>query len=110
MFEFMQETVDALCRDMENNPHNYIIDTYTFHNINTPSIKYWAGSSECITEIWNGRSPNKIFDRKQGDQLYKSFVKLREVQASVAQQKVINSMKPKSVATEKLSWWGRLFS
>ena len=96
-YDFMQDTVDALCEDMENNPDNYRITTFTLDSLGD-GVEYWTATG-AITQIWNGHTTEDVFSYKQGVQIYKAFLKLQSVKSSVAQKKVIASLVKKEVTT-----------
>lgn len=94
-FEFMDDTVDELCRSMGDDPNRWVIDIYTLNDTKT-HLKYWIGAyasnDRAITEIENGRSNHRVFSDKQGKRLWDAYEKLRETKANAAQRRVLDAM------------------
>lgn len=111
-FEFMQDTVDAICYSMKNEPESWSIGVYDVCHKNS-SAEYKKGS---FTEIWRGGSWVTIFSYEQGQQIKKSFKILEEKRSSEAQNLVIKAFKPvvkkvetievdKEVTVKGKAWW-----
>lgn len=89
-FEFMQETVDAICYSMENEPNKWYITTHCVKK-NSSNIEHWIDD---LRTTWNGSSRDVVFSDDQAAQIRKSFNILKQKQATAAQQRVINTFKP----------------
>ncbi len=93
-YELMDEVVDKLCYSLINHPEQWVFNTYTFHNKANPKIEYWSHGVESITETYSSVSKcDKVFSHDQGKRIYNAYLKARETQATVQQQKVINAFK-----------------
>lgn len=111
MNNLMDKTVDDICQSMQSDPDRWVITTHTL-NDKSSGVKYWLSAySEPITEIWNGTSRDEVFTEGQGRLLYNAFCKMKEFKATEAQEKVIESMKPKpsfiiyEFPKEERRWW-----
>jgi len=108
-FEFMQDTVDAICKSMEEHPYDWRITTYVVSHKDS-SVEYWKDD---FRTTWNGSHRDVVFSGRQAEQIEKSFDIMKKKMASDAQKQVINSFKSKpsklsSVEQETSSgnpWW-----
>jgi hypothetical protein len=98
MSNLMDETVKEICDSMCKDPNRWQITTHTV-NDKVSGVQYWLdrGSWEqgCITHTWNGCSRDEVFTEEQGYLIYQAYIAMKEHKTSEAQQKVINSVKPK---------------
>lgn len=98
MNSLMDETVKEICTSMLDEPNRWRIETVTM--VDTRSgVRYWLNHSfigePAITSIWNGYSRDEVFSYEQGKLIYQAYCKMKDHKASVAQQRVIDSIKPK---------------
>lgn len=104
---FMDSAVDKLCKSLMEEPHLWRFETYTF-NKRGDSMQYWGGTGEGpIMTIWNGSSQDTVSSYEQGKRIRRAYNVAREKQASVAQQKVIDSLRVKEENTSnpEKKWW-----
>ncbi len=104
-FSIMDLVVEKLCESMKNNPEEWVICTHTL-NHKKSGIKYWIGTPNDMTEIWNGHSCEEVFSKEQGDKLYSSMLQMKEKKGSDTQNKIINSV----CIQGKNTWWKKIFS
>lgn len=99
MNSLMDETVKEICNSMLNAPDRWRVETYTLLDLRS-GVKYWISNiglgKPVITSIWNGHSRDEVFSYEQGRLIYQAYSKMKDHKASVAQQKVIDSIKPKA--------------
>lgn len=98
----MDDVVQKLCDSLVTNPHDWVFDIYTFYNKNAKT-QYWVGTDKWITKIFNGRNTHEVFSVQQGVKIFNAYVKARETQATLEQQKVIDSFKTEQLAVKPVS-------
>lgn len=101
----MDEAVKELCNSILDNPDRWTINTHTLDD-KVSGIKYWLGISGCITHTWNGNSTDEVFSSSDGLLIYAAYSEMKGYKASVAQQKVINSLKVECIRQGRQNkWW-----
>lgn len=105
-YEYMQETVDEICRSLIENPEDWVFTTHTF-NKKGSDVEYWDSSSHyAITCTWDGYNTNTVFSVKQGRIIREAYMKAREKQASNAQLQVVRDIeKRKTKELRRKPWW-----
>lgn len=118
-YEIMDEVVDKICYSLVNESQNWVFTTYTFYNKSNPKIEYWSYAVKSITETYSSSSKcDKVFSHTQGQKIYNAYLKARETQATLAQQKVIEAfntqkeevvqplpLMPETKKTSKFKFW-----
>lgn len=105
MSAIMDNVVKEICESMLNSPSRWKINTHTVDDRYT-GVRYWIpieGVYAAITEVYNGCSLDEVFTNDQGRLVYLAFLNMKQHNASVAQNKVINSFSTKDGASIK--WW-----
>lgn len=93
-YEIMDDVVEKLCDSLINHPEQWVFNTYTFYHKANPKIEYWSHGVESITETYSSvLKCDKVFSHDQGKRIYNAYLKARETQATVQQQKIINAFK-----------------
>lgn len=91
----MEETVYNLCESMKREPDRWEIHTCYLQDKKS-GIKYWTGDikwGEGINTIWSGLAQEEVFTKSQAKMLEKAYKELSIFKATIAQEKIINSMK-----------------
>ena len=102
-FDVMNDTVEAICKSLVEEPQQWEFSTYTFKHKRS-KVEYWGDMRHhSITNIWNGRSQNQVFSDEQGRKIAEAYKKARKLQADAAQLKVISSMD--KLRSSKRHWW-----
>ena len=91
-YNLMEETVRKLCKSLEEEPHDWEFETYTFKK-KGDDIEYWSSGSKPITEVWLGRNCNQVFSVDQGRRIRESYDIARQQQASILQEKIMLKFK-----------------
>lgn len=92
LYDLMEETVNKICKSLEEESHKWIFETCTFTKKGT-GIEYWCSGDGPVVDIWSGSGRNQVFSSEQGNRIRKSYHIARQKQASVLQEKIISSMK-----------------
>jgi hypothetical protein len=92
-FEFMQSTVDDVCRSLRENPTDWRFETYTFYH-KDGETQFWAstGTDSC-QYVWRNNSRCEVFSYEQGEQIMEAYNAARTVMGSKAQQAVLKEFK-----------------
>lgn len=98
----MEEACVSMCESLENDPYRWTATTHTLID-NKTGIEYWSSDRGQITSTWNGRSTNRVFSEAQGIRIWKSYEKMREIKASAAQQRVIQSLSKNTNKDQQVS-------
>lgn len=89
-FEYMNDFVESLCKELENNPENFYFKTCTFNKIGS-KVEFWASTdNEPITESWTGYSTDIVFSDDQGRKIRRSYNIAREKIASENQKRILS--------------------
>lgn len=91
-FKYMDETVDAICKSLREDPHTWEFSVNTFRKKGT-NIKYWNGSGGAITQTWNGHDTTFVFSYTQGQKIASAYQTARSIQASEEQRRVMQAFK-----------------
>lgn len=107
-FHYMEEVVKDICHSMEHDPDRWSIGTNTIKDLKTDA-SYWNSINEgMITEVWSGRTTEQVFSHAQGKRIRESFRILRQTKASMAQERLLNSVKPAGPSVfQKFCTWLR---
>ena len=113
-FKHMDSVVDEICHSLENEPETWKFESCT---MSKNGVTYWTTTtgSYAITQTWNG-ARETVFSKEQGLRIRLSYEKAREITASEAQKKIIESMRhpkpadewPKVVIEDHKPWWHKL--
>lgn len=106
-FDYMWDAVNEICRSLEEEPHKWIFETYTFKK-KWCRTEYWIGFGTSFTEIWNGRTTSRAFSHEQGKKIFKSYNMARQSQADAAQKSIIEEVLAKPQPLEEKAcrpWW-----
>lgn len=91
-FDIMNDTVEAICKSLVEEPQQWEFRTYTFKH-KRAKVEYWGDmSSRSITHVWTGRDRSQVFSNEQGRKIAAAYKKARELLADSTQLKVISDM------------------
>lgn len=98
-YSLMDEAVEKLCKSLREEPKMWVFKALDFYHRDSPSVQYWHHyyyitliSSGCITE--------QVFSTKQGQIIRDAVDFARNVQASEAQKRIIESLNRVDLAKE----------
>lgn len=60
LYDLMEETVDKICKSLEEEPHKWKFETCTFTKKGT-GIEYWCSGDGPVVDIWLGSGRNQVF-------------------------------------------------
>lgn len=102
-YNYMDSVVDEICYSMLSSPDRWEVNVYTVLDKKSRNELWHGHDDKPITKYWTGRTTEEVFSESQGIRIRQAFDKMREINSSLNQQKLISTFNEKEVKTKR--WW-----